>query len=144
MAKLQVEAAGVPVSELTPKREAFAQGVASGKSQADAYRAAFNAGNMKDSSIHVNASKLMADAKVSQRVASLRKPIAEKAQMTLESHLAALKSLCDMAAAVNQYGAAITAEIARGKASGVAVEKLEVTNKNYSFVVKRSGTEARQ
>lgn len=110
---------------LTPKQEAFAQAVVGGMSQADAYRTAYSAGKMKDSSIHVNASKLMADAKVAQRVAELREPAARAASMTLESHLADLMTLRDLAKGGGQYSAAISAEIARGKAAGVHVEKSE-------------------
>ena len=110
---------------LTPKQEKFAQGVASGKNQSDAYREAYDARKMKASSINVNASKLMADAKVTQRVAELRKPVAEKAQMTLESHLRDLMMLRNMAVKEKQISAAIAAEIARGKAAGVHVEKSE-------------------
>tara|TARA_R110000868_G_scaffold390641_1_gene660364 strand:- start:1193 stop:1540 length:348 start_codon:yes stop_codon:yes gene_type:complete len=97
--------------------------------QSDAYRAAFNAGKMKPSSITVNASKLMADANVALRVNELRKPIAEKAQITLESHLADLKDLRDEAQEARQFAAAISAEVARGKAAGVvAPEKRELSN----------------
>lgn len=110
---------------LTPKQEAFAQAVASGKNQSDAYRAAYAAGKMKASSINVNASKLMADAKVAQRVAELRAPAAEKAKITLESHLADLMALRNLAVKQKQISAAIAAEVARGKAAGVHVEKSE-------------------
>lgn len=125
---------------LTAKQEAFAQAVASGMNQSDAYRTAYQASGMKASSVNVNASKMMADAKVAQRVADLRKPVAEKAQITLESHLADLMMLRDMAVTERQISAAIAAEIARGKAAGVHVEKSEqtVTSNNYSFTVKRA------
>lgn len=83
---------------LTPKREKFAQGVASGLSQADAYRAAFNVGNSTAKTIQESASRLVADSKVAARVAELRAPIAERAQITLESHLEDLKRLRNMAA----------------------------------------------
>ena len=63
---------------LTAKQEAFAQCIADGMTQADAYRTAYSAGKMADSSIHVNASKLMADAKISQRVEELRNALAER------------------------------------------------------------------
>ena len=44
---------------LTPKQEKFAQGVASGMSQADAYRHAYNAEKMKPETIQKRASELM-------------------------------------------------------------------------------------
>lgn len=114
-------------TNLTHKQESFAQAVASGMDQSGAYRAAYAADAMKPASVNCNASKLMADAKIAQRVADLRKPAAERAQMTLEGHLQDLQALRDEARAANQLSAAITAEIARGKASGVHVEKTEAT-----------------
>lgn len=113
--------------ELTPKQEAFAQAVVSGKSQSDAYRIAYKVRpGTKLSSINVAASKLMADPNISQRVEELRIPVAKKAQITLESHLEDLLRLRNMAAKEKQYSAAITAEVARGKASGVATDKLDI------------------
>lgn len=111
---------------LTPKQEVFAQAVVSGMSQTEAYRSAYKVRpNTKPESVNVAASKLMSDAKVTQRVAELRLPVAQKAQITLESHLEDLMTLRDKAANENQYSAAISAEIARGKAAGVHVEKSE-------------------
>ena len=115
---------------LTPKQEAFAQAIVTGVNQSDAYRAAYKVRpGTKAESVNVAASKLMSDAKVTQMVAELRLPVAKKAQITLESHLDDLMRLRNMAAKEKQYSAAITAEVARGKASGVHVEKsaVEVT-----------------
>ena len=110
---------------LTPKQEAFAIAVAFGKSQADAYRAAFNAGSMKPETIHSKASVLMRNSKVTARVATLREPAAIAAQIMLETHLDDLQSIRDYAIAEKQYGAAVSAEIARGKAAALYVEKVE-------------------
>jgi phage terminase small subunit len=109
---------------MTPKQEAFAQAVASGINQSDAYRQAYNAKG-KASGINVSACKLMANPNVAQRVAEIRAKGAERAAMTLEGHLEALAELRDRADAARQFSAAIAAEIARGKASGVHVEKSE-------------------
>ena len=48
------------MNDLTPKQEKFAQEVASGKSQAQAYRIAYDADNMKAETINSKASILMA------------------------------------------------------------------------------------
>lgn len=113
---------------LTPKQEKFALAVASGKTQSDAYRAAFNVRpTTKDTSVNVNASKLMADANIAQRVEELRKPIAAKAMITLESHIERLKELAELAIKEGQISAAIKAEELCGKASGVYVEKRHIT-----------------
>lgn len=69
---------------LTPKQEKFAQEVASGKSQADAYRAAFDCAKSKPETIYKRASELMADGKVSGRVAELRGMIADKLAISNE------------------------------------------------------------
>lgn len=113
---------------LTPKQEKFALAVASGKTQSDAYREAFNVRpTTKDTSVNVNASKLMADTNIAQRVEELRKPIAAKAMITLESHIERLKELAELAIKEGQIAAAIKAEELCGKASGVYVEKRQIT-----------------
>lgn len=112
---------------LTGKQENFAQAVASGMNQSDAYRASYKVRpGTKLESINVNASKIMSDAKVAQRVAELRATVAKKACITLEGHLEELLLLRDRAANEKQYSAAITAEVARGKASGVVVDKSQL------------------
>ena len=77
---------------LTQKQEKFAQCVADGLSQADAYRAAFEAGNMKPETIYSRASELMADSKVSGRVKELQNKLAAKALWTREMSVQALVS----------------------------------------------------
>lgn len=116
------------MSELTPKQESFALAVASGMTQSDAYREAFNVRpTTKTDSINQAASKLMADPKISSRVNELRKPIAEKAMITLEGHISRLKELADIALQNGQVAAAIKAEELCGKASGIYVEKKQIT-----------------
>ncbi len=112
---------------LTPKQERFAQLVAEGKTQADAYRGAFNTKpTTKPETIQNSAYKLMTDPVISARVDELRKPIIEAVGITLESHLKDLMTLRNLAVKNNQISAAITAEIARGKAAGVPIDKSTV------------------
>ena len=116
------------MSELTPKQESFALAVASGMTQSDAYRKAFNVRpNTKTDSINQAASKLMADPKISSRVQELRKPVADKAMITLESHITRLQELAEIALENGQVAAAIKAEELCGKASGIYVEKKQIT-----------------
>ena len=62
--------------KLTGPQEKFALGVATGKTQADAYREAYpKAKKWKDGSVHTKASLLMSDVKVQQRVTELRERI---------------------------------------------------------------------
>lgn len=73
---------------LTPKQEKFAQLIAGGKSQADAYREAFNVRTTKPKTIHEAASKIA--SKVAPRIAELRSQVAEKALWTREMSVKAL------------------------------------------------------
>ena len=119
------------MSDLTPKQEAFAQAVASGMSQSDAYRAAYKVRpTTKPETVNQAASRLMADSNVTARVEELRQPVVEAAQITLASHLERLKALSQAAEDGGQYSAAITAEVARGKASGLYIDKTELTGKD--------------
>lgn len=78
---------------LTPKQEKFVQCIIEGMSQADAYRSAYSAKNMSDNSIYVNASKLMADTKVAQRVQELRDQLAKPTIMSAQERLEWLTEL---------------------------------------------------
>jgi len=76
---------------LTPKQEKFAQCVADGMSQAEAYRAAFNVGaNTKPETTIKRANELMRKGDVSGRVAELREKLTQKALWTREMSVAAL------------------------------------------------------
>jgi hypothetical protein len=76
--------------KLTAKQEAFAQGIADGLGQADAYRMAYDAEGMKDSTIYSKASILMSDGKVTARVAELKSQVAEKQLWSREMSVKAL------------------------------------------------------
>ncbi len=65
---------------LTPQQEVFAQEVAKGKSLSEAYRTAYKVKpGTKPESIHVRASELMSNVKVSVRVRGLQAESADKA-----------------------------------------------------------------
>ena len=112
---------------LTPKQEAFAQAVVSGMTQADAYRTAFNAKRSTAKTVQECASRLMADRKVVARVEKLREPVVKEAQITLKGHIDDLRRLRNMAVKERQMSAAISAEIACGKAAGLYVERVEAS-----------------
>ena len=81
--------------ELTAKQEAFAQAIAGGMNQSDAYRTAYNAGHMKDEAIWVNASKVASGAKVALRIESLKAAIADKQLWTREDSVRALREVAN-------------------------------------------------
>jgi hypothetical protein len=75
---------------LTPKQEAFAQAIADGMTQADAYRAAYDAENMVPTSVYVEASKLIDNPNVAQRVKELKDTLANRVLWTREMSVKAL------------------------------------------------------
>ena len=77
-------------AKLTAKQEAFAQGIADGLGQADAYRMAYDAEGMKDNTIYSKASVLMSDGKVAARVAELKSLIVDKQLWSREMSVKAL------------------------------------------------------
>lgn len=78
--------------KLTAKQETFTQGIADGLGQADAYRIAYDADGMKDSTVYSNASRLMNDSKIIARVAELKSQVAEKQLWTREMSVKGLMS----------------------------------------------------
>jgi phage terminase small subunit len=117
---------------LTPKKEKFAQELASGKNPSDAYRAAYDTSRMQVETIRKRASELAKDGDITGRLGALRAPAAEAVGITLESHLRDLLALRNLAAKEKQLSAAISAEVARGKAAGVVIDRatVELTGKN--------------
>ena len=126
--------------KLTARQEKFCQGIVSGLSQADAFTAAYSAEGRSRNAIYVDASRLVDKPKISLRISELKKPAAAKAMITLESHLEDLMKLRNLAVQEKQVGAAITAEIARGKAAGIHIEKSQIDLNNLNpFVIVRYG-----
>jgi hypothetical protein len=79
--------------KLTAKQEAFAQAIADGMTQADAYRAAFDVKPAtKPQSIWDSASKVMANPEVAHRVAQLKEKLESKALWSREMSVKALVS----------------------------------------------------
>ena len=70
--------------KLTAKQEAFAQAIADGMGQADAYRMAYDAEGMKDSTIYPKASRMLSEGKIRARVDELKSLVVEKQLWTRE------------------------------------------------------------
>jgi hypothetical protein len=79
---------------LTAKQEAFAQAVAGGMTQADAYRASYDCENSSEQVIHNEASLLMQNREIAVRVTSLKEAIAIEAIWT---RLDSVRTLADIA-----------------------------------------------
>lgn len=123
---------------LTIKQENFCLAYIETGNASEAYRRSFSAGKMKPETINVKASELLSLGKVAVRIAELRKPVVEAAQITLEQHLNDLKELRDKASQDAKWGPAINAEVARGKAAGLYVEKVIGAGENGEHLFKNT------
>jgi phage terminase small subunit len=123
--------AGAPRGTLTAKQEAFALAYVETGNASESYRRAYDVRpGTKESTINRTAKEIVDNPKVAARIAELRAPAAEKAQLTLDKHLDDLMRLRNMAVKDGKWSAAINAEIARGKAAGLYVERTELTGKD--------------
>tara|TARA_R100000935_G_C2745790_1_gene127757 strand:- start:188 stop:679 length:492 start_codon:yes stop_codon:yes gene_type:complete len=119
--------------KLTPKQEIFAQEVAKGT-------------NLKESAVlagysHKNATRAGAflanhEPKVQKRIQELQNRGAIKVGLTLSKHLTNLEKLRDSALQNNAFGAAVTAEVSRGKAAGLYIDRKEVLVNKVSTMSK--------
>lgn len=92
---------------LTAKMEKFAQAIADGMNQTDAYRLAYSAGGMTAKTIWTKASSLSAQGKVRARIAALKADLADKELWTRAKSVEALKRALDLAEE-SQHPAAMT------------------------------------
>lgn len=119
------------MAELTKKQEDFALVYVETGNASEAYRRAYDVKpGTKESTINRTAKELVDHPKIAARIAALRAPVVEKAGLTLEKHLDDLLRLRNMAVKDAKWTAAIQAEIARGKAAGLYVERTELTGKD--------------
>ena len=128
---------------LTAKQEAFCRAIVSGMSQADAYRQAYDAGNMKPATVQSKASILMADGKVRARVALLRKPVIEQAQYDLKQAMAEAADAFQVAKSKGNGGAMVAAAQLRAKLNGLLVDRVKLDATVKGQVAYRANMPAR-
>lgn len=125
----------MPILKCT-KREKFAQGVAAGKTQADAYREA-NPNcverKWKDETIWSKASEWMADGKVAERVDELKAGAAERHKITVDDLIGELDEARTVALTAGpspQSSAAVAATMGKAKLLGYDKQMVELTGKD--------------
>lgn len=108
------------------RHERFAQEIAKGKSQAEAYA---NAGYEPS---EPNASRLTRNDKVQARVAELQGRTAIRAEVTAASLIAEAEEVRQKAMEAGQFAPAIAAIKEKGVLAGVRIEKRENTNRSLT------------
>ena len=111
--------------KLTPKQEKFAQNVAKGMRKKDAaQQAGYSEKNAGRAGTVLSSDQ---NPLVKNRIHELQTKAADKAELTLGTHLVDLKEIRDGAMRNRAWSAAVTAEVARGKAAGLYVNRSELT-----------------
>jgi len=112
------------MKRLTAKQEQFCLEVVSGSTASDAYRKVYSDSG-KPETIWRKSVEVMQSPAVTERIDQLRAEAAAAAKLTLEQHLEDLRLIRDGALQNGAWGPAVSAEVARGKAAGLYVEKTE-------------------
>tara|TARA_R100001369_G_scaffold41676_1_gene67812 strand:- start:40 stop:510 length:471 start_codon:yes stop_codon:yes gene_type:complete len=110
--------------KLTPKQEKFAQNVAKGMKKNEAAKKAGYSEKNAARAGTVLTSK--SNPVVQKRIHQLQTKAADKASLSLGTHLTDLKDIRDGAMRNSAWSAAVSAEVARGKAAGLYVNRSEL------------------
>lgn len=111
---------------LTAKQERFVVAYLETGNASEAYRRAYDAGAMKPASVNRMAHELLLNLKIASRIAELRQPVVDAAQVTLSTHLARLDELSRWAQQEGNAPAAVAAEVKRGEAGGLYVQRKQI------------------
>ncbi len=111
-----------------PRHELFAQAIAKGKSQREAYvEAGFGSESVEAQD--ANASRLISDDRVKLRVVELQERAANRVEVTLETQLAKLETVMNRALGSDQNSAAVAAIMGQSKLAGLIEDKVKSENK---------------
>lgn len=108
-----------PETGLTANQEAFCVELAKTGNASEAYRKAYDCSRMKAETIANKALILQQKGEIRVRLSVLRSDVRRASAVTLEQHVADLLTIREEARAARQFSAAITAEVSRGKVSGL-------------------------
>lgn len=127
---------------LTIKQEAFCQAYIETGNASEAYRTAYAADKMKAEAIHVKASELLSNGKVSVRLKELQGEIKQRHNVTVDSLLAELEEARQKAlsAETPQSSAAVAATMGKAKLTGLDKQIVEMRG-NLGLNLNKSLTE---
>ena len=113
-------------SELTPKQEKFCQKYIETGNASEAYRQAYDAENMSNEAIKVEACRLLQNPNVSLTVEKWQEEHRDRHRVTVDSLTAELEEARSLALQVDQPSAAVSATMGKAKLHGHLVDKAEV------------------
>lgn len=113
---------------LNPKQEHFAQLYVELGNASEAYRQAYSAQEWKQTSVVVNACKLLAKPNVALRVSELQGEALERHEMTVDVVAALLREDRDFARDMGAAAAAVAASNGLAKLYGLGSDNLNLSN----------------
>jgi phage terminase small subunit len=111
------------VADLTPKQEAFARVYVEVGNASEAYRQAYDAENMSQEAIWVEACRTLANPNVSLKVMELQKAASERTLVTVESLTRELNEDRELARKLENPSAAVSAVMGKAKLHGLITDK---------------------
>ena len=113
---------------LTIKQEKFCMVYIETGNASEAYRQAYNAENMKEASINVNACKLLTDAKIAPRIKELKSGHVKRHELTIDDLVKELEEAraCALNGETKQTSAAVAATMGKAKLLGLVVDKTDI------------------
>lgn len=118
-----IKAAAAELPDLTPKQQEFVRLLLAGKTGADAYRGSHDTSAMNTNSIIACASRLRTNVDIQAWLSAGRQAHLGTSVLTREAHLAELERLKELALEAGNHGAAMQAEMARGKVAGHHIDR---------------------
>lgn len=113
---------------LTQKQEKFCQAYIETGNASEAYRTAYAADKMKPEAVHVKASELLSNGKVTVRVAELKAEVRARHDVTVDSLIRELEEARQAAltAETPQSSAAVAATMGKAKLTGLDKQVVEL------------------
>lgn len=127
--------------KLTAKQEAFCLAYIETNNASEAYRRAYDSSKMKPESVNESASRLLADVKITARVAELREPIMQRHNVTVDSLVVELEEARQSAlsAETPQSSAAVAATMGKAKLCGLDKQVLDLMSSDGSMSPQAAG-----
>lgn len=125
------------MTKLTPKQEKFCLKYIETGNASEAYRHAYDAGNMKAATINRNATALLKNNKVATRLEAQQAEHRERHNVTVDTLTAELEEARDMAKSTEQSATMVSATMGKAKIHGLVADKaisdLNITVELVSF-----------
>ena len=121
--------------KLTAKQEAFCLAYIETNNASEAYRRVYDSNKMKPESVNESASRLLADVKITARLAELREPIMQRHNVTVDSLVLELEEARQAALSADtpQSSAAVAATMGKAKLCGLDKQVIDLMSSDGSM-----------